>query len=291
MGGLNQQFRLPDGRRLAYNDYGKAAGRPIFYFHGTPSARVEWELFGNDELLQRLDLRLIAVDRPGMGLSDFQPGRRILDWPADLSALADHLRLDHFGIFGYSGGTPYAAVCALKIPERLTTVNLAAVFGPFDRPELTEDIPPRNLHFLLTSRDKPRLARWVQRLMKLMVSVAARPFIAQAMSVLPEPDQAVLARPEVQQGFVNMIRESMRRGPRGVQVDTALMVSPWEFDPATIAIPVRLWQGARDRNAPPAMAQYMAAAIPQGNLTVYPEAGHLSIMDQQLEEMLGASLN
>jgi pimeloyl-ACP methyl ester carboxylesterase len=65
---LNQRITLPDGRKLGYNEYGQPDGLPVFYFHGTPSACVEWELFGNEELTGRLNMRLIAVDRPGMGL-------------------------------------------------------------------------------------------------------------------------------------------------------------------------------------------------------------------------------
>jgi pimeloyl-ACP methyl ester carboxylesterase len=287
---LNQRITLPDGRKLGYNEYGQPDGLPVFYFHGTPSARVEWELFGNEELTGRLNMRLIAVDRPGMGLSDFQPGRRMGDWPADLAALADHLGLARFGILGYSGGTPYATVCALQLSDRLTGVSLAGVVGPFDVSGLTEGIPPGNLQFLYTSRDKPWLARLIQRGMKLMATVAARQFLAQAQQVLPEPDRMVMRLPQLQQGFIKMVRESMRQGPRGIQHDTALMVSPWDFDPAEIAIPVHLWKGAKDDNAPLAMAHYMDKALPYSHLTVYPEDGHLSIMVHHLEEMLKVCL-
>jgi pimeloyl-ACP methyl ester carboxylesterase len=285
----DQQIALPDGRMLGYCEYGEPEGRPVFYFHGTPSARVEWELFGSDELARRLNVRIIAVDRPGMGLSDLQPGRRIRDWPADIGALADHLHLEHFGILGYSGGTLYATVCALAMPQRLISVILAAAVGPFDKPELVEGIPPQNLQFLFTSREKPWLARLVQRLMNLVIRIAPRQAIAQALRTLPEPDRAILSQPHMQQGFVNMVRESMRSGPRGIQVDTALMVSPWDFDPADIPIPVHLWKGAKDQNAPLAMAQYLDRVIPHSHLIVCPDEGHLSIMAHHLEDMLRTS--
>ena len=37
-------------------------------------------------------IRLVAPDRPGMGLSTFQPGRTLLDWPEDVTALAHSAR-------------------------------------------------------------------------------------------------------------------------------------------------------------------------------------------------------
>ena len=87
---LDQQFKLPDGRRLGYDEYGSSDGKSLFYFHGSPSSRVESTLFISEELLLSLNVRLIAVDRPGMGLSDFQTNRRILDWSQDVIALVNH---------------------------------------------------------------------------------------------------------------------------------------------------------------------------------------------------------
>ena len=144
---LAQQFTLPNGRRLGYDEHGTPDGHPIFYFHGTPSARIEWTLWEADALIQTLHLRIITVDRPGMGLSDFQQGRCLTDWPIDVAALADHLRLDRFAVLGFSGGVPYAAACATRIPDRLTAVGLVGVVGPFDQPGLIDGINPQNLQF------------------------------------------------------------------------------------------------------------------------------------------------
>jgi pimeloyl-ACP methyl ester carboxylesterase len=77
---------LPDGRRLAYAEFGAHGGRPVLYFHGSPSSRLEPLLVG-DKVWTRHGLRVIAPDRPGMGLSDFQPGRGFSHWPADVAAL------------------------------------------------------------------------------------------------------------------------------------------------------------------------------------------------------------
>jgi pimeloyl-ACP methyl ester carboxylesterase len=175
---LYQHYTLPDGRRLGYDEHGERDGYPIFYFHGTPSARVEWAFFGTEELTQTLNLRVIAVDRPGMGLSDFQPNRRVTDWPADVCALADHLHLERFGVVGYSGGVPYAAVCAARLPDRLTAVGCVAVVGLFDRAGLTAGMNPHNLRFLEANRDKPWLARLIQRMLAVGARVAPDKVIA-----------------------------------------------------------------------------------------------------------------
>jgi pimeloyl-ACP methyl ester carboxylesterase len=79
--GTDQTIRLRDGRRLGYAEWGDPGGRPLLYFHGWPGARVEGSLA--DEAAKARGVRLIAVDRPGMGLSDFQPRRTLVAWPDD----------------------------------------------------------------------------------------------------------------------------------------------------------------------------------------------------------------
>jgi hypothetical protein len=49
-------------------------------------------------------LRVIALDRPGYGLPDFQPGRAITDWPGDVAEAAGLLQLPRFSAAGASGG-------------------------------------------------------------------------------------------------------------------------------------------------------------------------------------------
>jgi len=73
-----------------------------------------------------------------MGLSDFERGRKILDWSDDVVELADALRVDHFAVLGWSGGGPYAAACALKIPERLTATAIVCGMDPADAPGVKE---------------------------------------------------------------------------------------------------------------------------------------------------------
>ena len=100
---------LTDGRRLAYCVYGDPQGIPIFYAHGGPGSRLEGRLF--DEGARRHGFRLIATDRPGMGQSTFKPGRKLLEYPADICELAEALGIDQFGVMGWSGVGAHTMVC------------------------------------------------------------------------------------------------------------------------------------------------------------------------------------
>jgi pimeloyl-ACP methyl ester carboxylesterase len=85
-----------------------------------------------------LEVRLIAVDRPGYGMSDAKRGRTLLDWPDDVIELADALSLEKFAVMGVSGGGPYGLSCAFKIPERLTKTVIVGGMGPAIAPGSNE---------------------------------------------------------------------------------------------------------------------------------------------------------
>src|SRR3989338_9991360 len=95
----NQSILLPDGRRLGYAEYGAPDGRPVLFFHGAPGSRhIHADMA---DVVTRRGIRLIAVERPGYGLSDPQPGRSMLDWPGDVAALTDALGIAKFAIIGF----------------------------------------------------------------------------------------------------------------------------------------------------------------------------------------------
>jgi pimeloyl-ACP methyl ester carboxylesterase len=121
-------IRLPDGRLLDYAEWGDPSGQPLIYCHSFPGSRAEGRL--GDQPAKHAGVRVIAPDRPGMGLSDFQPGRALVDWPDDVGHLADALGLERFAVLGISGGSPYAAVCAWRLPQRLTDVGIVSGIGP-----------------------------------------------------------------------------------------------------------------------------------------------------------------
>lgn len=98
-------IRLRDGRRLGCAEWGDPGGRPLLYFHGWPGSR-EGRLGG--EAAKAKGVRMIALDRPGMGLSDYQLRRSLVDWPDDVIQVTAALGLDRFAMLGISTGTPYA---------------------------------------------------------------------------------------------------------------------------------------------------------------------------------------
>ncbi len=290
---LDQQFQLPDGRRLGYDEYGPSDGKPLFYFHGSPSSRVESTLYINEELLLPLNVRLIAVDRPGMGLSDYQTNRRILDWSQDVIALANHLNMERFSILAYSLGGPYGLACAFSISERLHKVGIVSGAALFNESELMNNINEGTRQYLTMPRENPRLSRlFLWMMLGVMPRIAPNRFIAQANSLLPKPDRPIVAAdPVFQQGFLRMLREALRQGTRGPFHESLLSVSDWGFRLQDIQIPVNLWHGEADQNIPVEMARFAASAIPKCEAKYYPNEGHLSLFKKNAKEIVYALVN
>src|SRR3954469_17708384 len=77
------------GQQIAVDETGDPHGHPVFFFHGWPASRLQGAGFSVEA--PQLGLRILAPDRPGIGLSTPQPGRRLLDWPPVVRELARQL--------------------------------------------------------------------------------------------------------------------------------------------------------------------------------------------------------
>jgi pimeloyl-ACP methyl ester carboxylesterase len=281
--GTDRTIRLRDGRRLGFAEWGDAGGRPLLYFHGWPGSRAEGRLA--DETARSRGIRLIAIDRPGMGLSDFQPRRTLVDWADDVVELAAALTLDRFAVLGISGGTPYAAACAWKLSQRLTSVGTVSGLAPVDVPGVIAGMGQQNrLAFQVVGR-----LGVLRRLLmaKSAVSVRRHPDRVLENGVATAVDKQYLDRPDVRTILVESLSEAYRRGSRGPAWELALYSRPWGFRLEDVRVPVHLWHGEQDANHPVAMGRYLARVFPECRAIFYPGEGHLHFVDR-LPEILAA---
>jgi pimeloyl-ACP methyl ester carboxylesterase len=269
---------LADGRRLGYAQYGRPDGDPVFYFHGHPGSRLEGRFA--HQASAETGLRVIALDRPGYGASDFQPGRSITDWAGDVAEAARLLGIGQFAVAGASGGGPYALACAWRLPGQVTRAAVISGVGPYQVPGITRGMRWQNrIGFQWGSR-WPVLARALTRSMHR--SITNRPeatidAIARAMS---PADAAIVARPDVRATLTADVTEAFRQGPQGAAWDIVLLGRPWGFPLGQIQPEVHLWQGAEDTLVPVGMGRYLAAEIPHSHFTLLPGEGHLLIIDR-----------
>jgi pimeloyl-ACP methyl ester carboxylesterase len=267
---------LRDGRTLGYITFGSSKGKTVFYFHGVPGSRLEARFLANQAEVQ--GVRIIGIDRPGMGFSSYQPGRRFLDWPDDVVELADHLDIDRFSVVGLSGGGPYALSCAYKIPDRLNACGIIAGVGHlgFLRSFLSRWLPwilmPLTKHLF---RDKIHAEKWLTRF----------------AGTWPEPDKESLLKLGAKEILANSIIEALRPGIKGAAYDATLLGLSWGFNLENIDFPVALWHGELDKEVSVESARAVAAKIPHCRVVYYSNEGHISPIVNHQDEIMKALID
>jgi pimeloyl-ACP methyl ester carboxylesterase len=277
---LRQRLTLTDGRTLGYAEYGAPAGTPVFFFPGTPSGRLFHH--PDESIAISLGARMITVDRPGFGLSDFQPKRSLLDFAQDVVQLAETLELDRFAVAGISGGGPYVAACAFKIPERLTAAGIVSGVGPTDGPEGTRGMSRERRLGVIVARHVP----WLTRPLLWRVSNPQRGgerYFEKIVAQSSVRDRAILARPEVKSMLIRNWLEATRDGVRGYAWESVIFSRPWGFRLEDIRMQVHLWHGEDDLSIPVSVARHVAAAIPNCHATFIHEEGHFLLFDHWRE--------
>jgi len=287
-------MQLSDGRTLAYVESGDPEGRPVFYFHGGPGSRLEGLFY--DEINQQLGIRMIALDRPGFGLSDFQEDRSYLDWPDDVIELADHLGIDRFAVLGWSSGGPHAAAAAHEIPQRITVAAIVAGEGPYasaDYPQsiLTGDAfngSGVNRLFIWSANNGPWLMRTLFRLTRILI-------FSNSISMLENSGDVEMSAKDTQlftrDDYVAAQIEAFRQGAEGATRDYTLERVDWPFELEEIHAPtVLVFHGEDDKGVDPQVGEYVCMRIPSCDKpTIYPGEGH-SVVYYRYEEIIRAML-
>jgi len=278
---------LRNGRKLGYAIYGNAdAPESLFYFHGLPGSRLEARRL--DTAARGAGFRVIAVDRPGYGLSTPAPGRGWLDWAADVVELADAVQAARFGILAVSGGGPFALTCAHALPDRVNRIALVCPLGP-----VTDHALRRAMHWRF--RVAFELAERSPALLRLIYVSPVRLFAGQAPhllellgSMLGGKDGEVLREPATSEWLAENLRESLREHGEGSIEDARLQTQPWPFDLTSIHVPVTFWHGDADPVVPLIHSRYMHDRIPGSKLHIVQGEGHFSLPIRYVERVIAA---
>ena len=288
---LNQLFVLEDDRKISYAEYGDVAGKPIFYFHGHRSSRLEPKIYDIEQIKNQV--RIIAVDRPGFGLSDFTSDHSILSWSSDIIELANSLKIDKFSVLGGSGGAPFALACAYKNPKRIESCGIVSGLGPIELG--IEGMAKNNRRELELAQKNPnRLkllfklqAKLSKKLVEKDIDAILKKFRKKNKN-LPEPDKKIFEDKEKLRMYVSLMTEPFRQGIMGPFHEAQLYVTPWNFKLTDISpdVKVYLWHGVLDTSVPKKMAQLVCQKIPNCEAKFYVDEAHLSTAINHIKEIL-----
>jgi pimeloyl-ACP methyl ester carboxylesterase len=275
MGGATKTVATHDGRNLAYLEVGDPHGPLVIHNHGGPSSRLEARLFANSAA--KSGLRLICVDRPGIGQSSRQKTRTYAGWADDLTTIADVLGYREFGVTGWSEGGPWALAAAAYIdPLRLRHVSSIAggSYGTFGDNWAADQLSKADaLGGSLALRFEPGF-----RLMYAVLGITAKHFratyVKQVRQALNDYDQKILLQPDVEAAFGDAGAECFAQGSDGLVRDSRLLYRRWAFDVTRIERPVHMWQGTDDRLVAASINRTVADRMPGAVWHSVKGAGH-----------------
>ena len=282
-----QVTQAPDGRSLVFAEWGDTDGSPVFALHGTPGCRLLRH--PSEELIASTGTRLITYDRPGYGGSDRHRGHRMADAAGDVTAIADHLGLARFAVFGVSGGGPHALGVAALCGNRVTRAASVVGLAPFD--VLGDDwytgMDPQNVTEVGWALDgeKRLAAEYLREDAQDRARVAEDPAKMLENFDLPEADRAVLGRPDWASVRRAVALEQTRNGVWGWVDDSLAQIWPWGFDPATISVLTQIWYGTQDVLSPPGHSEWLARTVP-GAIVRRTGLGHFGDPDADTVERL-----
>ncbi len=272
---------LPDGRRLGWAQWGPEDGAPVLFFSGAAMGRSLG--FGADAV-DRHGVRLIAIERPGLGASDPEPGRTLTDWPRDVDQLAAALGLSGLGIVGFSQGAPFALACAAAgIPN---AVSIVSGTDDLQHPAFADRLNPDVASLLRAVAADPAEV-------EASFGCTANPEVMWSLIIgsSSDVDRAVYTSPAFEAAFRRALDEGFARGAAGYARDLGLAMGRWPFDLAEIKAPVDLWYGQRDTSPvhSPDRGATLARRIRTARRHLLPEAGG-SLLWTHADEILASLL-
>ena len=273
---LEGNVAVGDDRQIGFAEFGDPQGRAVFWLHGTPGARrqipVEARVYA-----ERKHIRLIGVDRPGIGSSTPFQYRNVLAFAEDLRTIADVLGIDEMAVIGLSGGGPYALACAAAMPDRVVVTGVLGGVAPTVGPDaisggvmsLGSAVAP-----LMPVIGLP--LRWAAvGLIQLVRPLGSRA-VDMYGRVSPEGDRRLLARPEFKAMFLDDLLNGSRKQMAAPFADVVVFARDWGFRLDQVKVPVRWWHGDKDHIIPFEHGQHVVSLLPDAELYTLPGESHLA---------------
>jgi len=277
-----QTFPLPDGRKLGYCVVGE--GKPVIYFHGTASSRLEVLLL--EEFAFAKQLQLIGIDRPGFGLSTFTPRTNLQGFANDVNLLAEHMQFDHVSVLGWSGGGAFALAYVALFPESVRRAVVAAVPAlPFDVATAHNNSLARfamkipYFGMLALRRMRSQIFKANEDFDKFLASKEGK-YLLKSWS---RADSKYFSDKEWVTLLNGSMAEAFRQGNQSLKAilqEHMIFTKPWAVPLSRIPSgKVFVWQGTHDKTCRVDNAFRLAEDIPNAHVEIFNGEGHCVLFE------------
>jgi len=272
---LEGSVAVRDGRRLSFAEYGPRRGPTFLWMHGTPGGRRQIPVDVRTYALEH-GIRVIGVDRPGIGSSTPHLYPEVLDFAADLELLMDTLDVEQASLVGLSGGGPYALAGAVALGDRIHSVGVLGGVAPTRGDDAVHDGPIQ-----LAVRLAPLIGALRRPLGAALAPVirSITPLAGSALETYahfqPAGDKALLAIPEFKAMFLDDLLNGSRFQISAPLADLVLFTREWGFALGDVDTRVSWWHGDEDHIVPLRHGQHVVDRLRDAQLTVMPGESHL----------------
>ena len=266
------------GRELCVELAGEPDGKPILVHAGEPMSRLLYGGWIADA--EQKGIRLIGYDRPGYGGSTAYPGHTVASGAQDVRAIAEALGHGRLGIWGISGGGPYALACAALLPDLAVAVGAVASLAPYgiEGFDYFAGMGELNVEGTKLFFSDPEAERRDLREGREEILAATPEQFAEQMEGLLSPVDAEALTGDLARWLTETHKVAVSPGDQGWWDDGAAHLASWGFDLRDIRVPVKVWHGREDRFVPVQHGQWLAAGIPGAEADISDRDGHLTMI-------------
>ncbi|PXX11272.1 alpha/beta fold hydrolase [Mycolicibacterium moriokaense] len=287
---LEGNIAVGDDRQIGFAEFGDPQGRAVFWLHGTPGARRQIPMEAR-VYAEKRQIRLIGVDRPGIGSSTPHQYDTVFAFADDLRTIADTLGIDKMEVIGLSGGGPYTLACAAAMPDRVVAAGVIGGVAPTTGSDeigggLMGSVGTRLAPLLQVAGGPIGLV--ASALIRLIRPVGS-PAVDLYGRVSPEADRQLLARPEIKAMFLDDLLNGSRKQMAAPFADVVVFARDWGFRLDEVKVPVRWWHGDHDHIVPFEHGQHVVAKLPDVELYHLPGESHLAGLGRA-EEILSTMI-
>jgi pimeloyl-ACP methyl ester carboxylesterase len=283
---LEGNIAVGDDRQIGFAEFGDPQGRAVFWLHGTPGARRQIPMEAR-VYAEKRQIRLIGVDRPGIGSSSPYQYDTVFAFAEDLRTIADTLGIDRFEVIGLSGGGPYTLACAAAMPDRVVA---AGVLGGVAPVRGADAIGGGVSKLITAAAPVVEVAgaplRFVASGLIRLIRPVAEPALYAYARISPEADRQLLVRPEFKAMFLDDLLNGSRKQLAAPFADVVVFSRDWGFRLEEVKVPIRWWHGDRDHIVPFEHGRHVVSRLPDAQLTHLPGESHLAGLGRA-EEILG----